>query len=113
MSPPTRLKYQKETGILLLALRSDASHWTIQRPKNNPWPRNPIAIQMVSVVVIIGDDPDGSGVRGGPAILIAQDPVLHPPDRNEVIEAFEEAIADAIFGDAVGPRVMADRDFSD
>ena len=45
--------------------------------------------------------------------MIAQDPMLHPPDRNEVIEAFEEAIADAIFRDAVGPRVMADRDFSD
>ena len=37
-------------STMLRALRSDATHWTTHRIKKTPWPKNPIASQIISVV---------------------------------------------------------------
>ena len=47
------------------------------------------------------------------AEVIPQYPRLHPPDRHKIIEAFEEAVADPVLGNAVGPRKVTHRNFGD
>ena len=43
------------------------------------------------------------------SILVSQDTMLHPPHRDEIIQALEESIADAIFGNSVCPRIVPHR----
>ncbi len=42
---------------------------------------------------------------------VFQDPVLHPANRQQVVESFEEAVADAVFRHAMHARMMAHRNF--
>ena len=39
--------------------------------------------------------------------------MLHPADRDQVVQAFEQAVADAVFGNAVRAGMVADRNFGD
>ena len=41
INPPTRLKYQKETGMTLSFFLSEAIHWTMNRMVNINWPIKP------------------------------------------------------------------------
>jgi hypothetical protein len=40
------LRYQKERGMTLAFCRSEAIHWTKNRPKKSAWPKKPIRIQV-------------------------------------------------------------------
>src|SRR5436853_1447381 len=93
-----RLKYQNESGIVLSRSRSDLNHCTTHRVKNRPCPRKPMVSQMVSVALIAFP------------VAVPQAALLHPSDGDQVIEALEQAIADAVLRLAVGAGIMMNRD---
>src|SRR5213592_3926788 len=49
--PPATEKYQNCVGTTLVFSRSEASHCTKKRPKNNSWPMKPMVIQIRSARV--------------------------------------------------------------
>src|ERR1041385_6478706 len=63
MSPPIRLIYQNAIGTWLSDFFSEAIHCTTQRPKNSPWPRNPMASQICSIVMVIMEPSGAIGER--------------------------------------------------
>src|SRR5438445_2379961 len=100
MSPPTRLRYQKATGMVLSLRRSEASHCTMKRMPKRICPRMPNSTQPLTCS------------RRSNVILhlVAQLAPLHPAHSQQVHERRKEPVADAVFRIAVPARPMADRD---
>ena len=44
-------------------------------------------------------------------IAVSQRPLLHPPDGNEVVQAYEEAIPDSVLGHPMRTGEVTDRNF--
>lgn len=47
-----------------------------------------------------------SRITGVSPIAIAETPPLHPPDGDQIVQAFEQPIADAVLGLAMGARIV-------
>src|SRR5262245_52533106 len=56
-----------------------------------------------------------AGLPAGPRLTIpvAQHPITHPANSNQIVETLEESVPDAKFRDAVNPRIVPNVNFLD
>src|SRR5258705_1474562 len=105
-TPPRRLRYQNNFGMVTRRARSEAIHWTKKREPNVSWPRKPIVYQIAT------------GVRrlwfiGQPPYLVTQHPCLEPAYTDEIAYPSNETIPHSVLRTTVLPRPVTDRQLRD